>query len=174
MQTETNGDLVREKKSLITTHFVLTEANNKLWLSVFNITITATLQWPHVLQLPCLSSALDSPLLNKAWLPSGDQHNQWKDVVTEMKMRNGSVLGCLGLVFWFKQFPAMRDMIKMTKCSGNIVLWLTLHTYSWHTACCHKMYTVIQDMNSGAREGERHLESPSFCQFASNCFAGNV
>lgn len=90
----------------------------------------------------------------------------WEPVlpVIERKGWNGFLLGCQGLVFWFKQFPAMRDMIKMTKHFRNIVLWLTLHTLPATT----QMHTVIRDMNSGVKVGGRHLESPCFCQFASN------
>lgn len=45
-----------------------------------------------------------------------------------------------------------------------LVLQLTLHILPAAT----QMHTVIRDVNSGAKAGVRHLESPSFCQFASN------
>lgn len=72
-------------------------------------------------------------------------------------------LGCLGLMLWFKQFPAMGDMIKMTKRLGK-VLQLTLYILPGAT----QMHTIIRDVNSGARVGGMHLASPGFCQFASN------
>lgn len=164
MQTRINGDLVREKKSLTTTHLVLTEANNKLWPLILKILITAAVRWCPRFAITSSTFSFGQPLAQQSLGPFWGPAQPVTGCTDRKERGNGFVLGCLGLVFWFKQFPAMRDMIKMTKCLGNIVLQLTLHILPAAT----QMHTVIRDMNSGARVGTRHLESPGFCQFASN------
>lgn len=70
----------------------------------------------------------------------------------------GSVLGYLSLVFWFKQFPAVWDMIETMKCLGNIAILPTLHMLPAAT----QRHPVIKDMNLGARVGAKHLNLLAF------------
>ena len=164
MQTGINGDLVREKKPLTTTHVVLTEANNKLWPLIFNILITAAVRWCPCFAITSSIFFFGQPLAAESLGPFWGPARPVTGYTDREERGNGYTLGCLGLVFWFKQFPAMSDMIKMTKRLGNVVLRLTLHVLPAAT----QMHTVIRDTNSGARVGGRHLESPGLCQFASN------
>lgn len=72
------------------------------------------------------------PCSKKASCPSEDQHNQC-DRMHGQRWKEDSVLGCLGLVFWVKRFPAIGDMIKMTKHPGNVGVMADTP----HPACCH-------------------------------------
>lgn len=85
MQTGAAGALTGEKKSLTTARLVLAEANSESCHGFLVSLSSLQEDDAHASGFPQPSPPLGSPLLSKALVLSGDQHDEWQDALTERK-----------------------------------------------------------------------------------------